>query len=180
MTIMSRIPEGRKLRSTGTQYSYEYTKDVLEAAYECYNAAGDSVILLKKEKVLPRAAEKELLSSGERGKFGGRRRNSTYESLEADTEFMRPEKYREISIPASVETSPSVNNIAYSGIIERGKYLVRVSSKFLSDNNIVIDPGEDRILYKGVMFRISDGPDPSMNFLDVFGELVFSIERYSG
>ena len=172
---MSRLPETTRPLVTYTQFKNEYVDEFSLNMKEVIEAYGDTVQLLKKQKTPTREIDTSGLK-GKRGRLGGRRLDEPTVLPASDAEYSRPEDTHSINIPAIVESNPSQERREMFGIKDAGTALITISTKWLTQNQIVIDSFEDFFSYKGNSYKITS-PDPTGNFLDSSGVIIYSVQK---
>jgi hypothetical protein len=173
--MRNRLPNTGRLPEKYTQFKLEYIDEYADNMEEVILAYGDTVVLLKKQKIPTKNIDKTGLV-GRQGRLGSRREEIATPIENTESNFLRPEDTLQINIPALVETSPTLERREKYGIKEMATGLVTLSTKWLKKNNIVIDFAEDLFLYKDNQYNITS-PDFTGNFLDSVGVLTYSIKK---
>lgn len=172
---MSRLPETTRKLETYTQFKDVYIDAYASDMKEVIEAYGDTVQLLKKQTSAQRTIDTSGLK-GKRGRLGGRRVDEPVAVPTSDAQYSRPDDPNSIKIPAIVELNPSQERREMFGIKDAGTALFTISTKWLSQNQIVIDSFEDFFWYKGNSYKITS-PDPTGNFLDSSGVIIYSAQK---
>jgi hypothetical protein len=177
---MSRLIGKNRVIERDTHFYDEYRDLAKQSAYDNYAAYGETVEILKKIKTPTR----EISHSGVKGptgKFGDRRKSAPIKVGNTDTEFKRPENVEyEVGFdaPALIETQPTEQTKNLAGIWENGFFIMRISTRYLEEKDVEINPAEDILLYKGKKYSIMNFFD-GMHFLDSDAEKVYTIRSYS-
>lgn len=142
-------------------YLHDYAREIYENTEEVYNATGNYVILIKKEKDY-RVAPNVSGQPGKTGSFGGNRQFVATGVQPAKTTYERPEndvvEKKPFAIPAYVETAQVSESHSPAGKLLTGHIMVYLSTKYLRDREIEINRAEDKFIYEDIRYRIVGQP----------------------
>ena len=178
---MRSLPKGDRI-NTDRQFYDEYRQCTLEENKEVHDAYGDTVVLLKKQKRSPNREIDTTGSKGPRGRLDGHRVSYPTGAQPTQTTYGRPEAdadnedvLKEYSIPALVDLSGSPRQVDGGGISISTQPSITISKYYLDEQNLEIDPVEDKFSYQGSVYRIRNR-FPRVNFLNTVAEYVYEIE----